>query len=199
MRKRFLFVLASALWWGGAAQAAMITVGDHAIAPNVVTPITILVEAEAGDPQIAAVDFAIQISDGVTGPTIGQVDLETGTAFASNNIGGSNDKGSLPRQAFWEIITDTGTVPIPSPGILATVQIDATGISSGTYEVRLTSVQGVNTQFFDGQINSVPLNQGEEIIGSVTIVPEPAALLAWGALIPLLSGRRGQKRACTLS
>lgn len=190
MLNRSLCVLAVGLWLAGPAQAAIIVVGDHQIAPNAVTPIEIVIEPEAGDPEIAAVDFAMQIGDGITGPTIGQVDLETGTPFDGHNVGGSSDKGSLPRQAFWEIITDVGTVPVPSSGILATVEIDTTGITGGTYAVKLTSVSGISTEILDGLNSPVSLNQGQEITGSVTIIPEPVSLFTWGMVVMPLALRR---------
>jgi hypothetical protein len=166
-----------------AAGAAIIIVGNHDIPPDAVTPIQVVIEREPDDPDIAGMDFAIEIGDAEVGPTIGVVDLVSGTPFESNNLGGSIDQGSAPRQAFWGVVTESGTVPIPVSGVLATIQIDATGITTGTFDLRLTSVLGADTRIYDGQLNPLSLNQAQAITGSVRVViPEPAGL---GVLIGL--------------
>jgi hypothetical protein len=175
------------LIWVHAATAAIITVGDHDILADAVTPIQIMIEREENDPEIAGIDLAVQVADGTSGPTIGMIDLATGTPFETNNFGGSLDSGSDPRHAFWGIITDTGTVSIPESGLLATVYLDAAGLFSGTFDIALTSVLGVDTQLYDELGNPVPLNQGQPITGSVTlVVPEPASLFIWLALMLLI-------------
>ncbi len=166
-----------------AAGAAIIIVGNHTIPPDAVTPIQVIIEREPDDPDIAGMDFAIEIGDAEAGPTIVGVDLVSDTPFDGNNLGGSIDQGSAPRQAFWGVVTESGTVPIPVSGVLATIQIDATGITTGTFDLRMTSVLGADTRIYDGELIPLTLNQGQAITGSVRVViPEPARL---GVLIGL--------------
>ncbi len=179
-------------------HAAMIVVGDHEVAAGGQALIPVMIQRQDGDPDLAGVQLAIQISDGTSGPTIGVVDLITGTIFATNHTG-SRDKGSLSRQAFWETTTATGAVQIPSAGVLATIEIDTSGLTSGTFDLTLTSVMGTSTVLLDALANTVVPNQGQEIHGSVTIVPEPTSVWVWAGLGLTWLWRVGRVARCGLS
>ncbi len=187
-----------ALFWvlcqTGAVHGAMIFLGVQEVAQDGKTLIPVMIQHEVGDPQLAGVQLAMQISDGTVGPKIGAVDLVTGTIFESNHTG-SRDKGSLPRQAFWETTTAAGTVPIPATGVLATIEVDTTGLKSGAFVLKLTSVLGASTVLFDGLANPVIPNNGQEIEGTLTVVPEPTGLLMCVGLgIVLWRARMGRSQ-----
>lgn len=174
------------------SHAAIITVGDHEVLADRVTPIQILIEREAGDPEMVGMDLAMMIS-GDDGPTLGAIDLVTATPFEGHHVGGSTDQGSDARHAFWGVITASGSVPIPDTAVLATVEIDATGIYSGTFDLHLTSVLGVDTLIYDADLNPVVLNQGQPITGSVSVViPEPATFMWLVPATMMAAARRGR-------
>jgi hypothetical protein len=180
----------------GVCHGAIIVVGDHRIVPDGLSQVPIFIERTEGDRDLLGIELAIQIGDGTSGPTIGNVDLVTETIFESNNTG-SRDKGSLPRQAFWETTTATGAVPIPESGLLATVEIDARGWTAGNFDLSLTSVLGASTVLYDDRANVVPPNNGAEIKGSVTIVPEPSGLLIGAGFGAALLRRRRRMASLT--
>jgi hypothetical protein len=165
----------------GALRAATITVGDQVVVAQGLALVPIMIQRQEGDPDLMGIELALQIGDGTAGPEIGLVDLVTGTIFQDNNTG-SRDKGSLPRQAFWETTTASGSVPIPSQSLLATVQILTGEATSGQFDLALTSVLGQSTVLFDEAANVVLPNGGAEITARVTFIPEPLGgpLLAMG-------------------
>lgn len=181
------------IFFGGVAHGAIITVGNHEVPGGTVTPIQIRIEREASDPAIVGMDLAIAI-EGDGGLALGVIDLVTDTPFAGNYEAGGIDQGSDPRHAFWGIITASGGVPIGDSDVLATVEIDATGVRSGTFDLRLTSVLGVDTQIYGADLSLVTLNQGQPITGTVNVfVPEPASI-AWITLVVILGSRRAMLR-----
>ena len=189
MRNALWVGLTFVMWLADVGYAATIVVGDHAVTPNDKTFVPIMIQREDGDPNLLGVELAIQTGDGLLGPTIGTVDLVTGTIFADNHTG-SRDKGSLPRQAFWETTTAAGAIAIPPAGLLARIEIDASGLTSGTYDLTLTTVLGQSTVLFDEMANVVVPNNGEPIKGSITIVPEPSGGLACAGLVLIAWCRR---------
>ena len=176
---------------GAQAQAAIITVGNHEIAPDTFTDIQILIELEPADTNIIGVALDLQVSQGavVTGPTIDIIDLTTGTVFETNNDGGATTTGEAPpQQAFGDISTgDLSALPIQN-GVLATIRINAAGLTEpATYNLIASA--------FDPNAGTTLLaligNDIESVIptvndGTLTITPEPTTLAVWviaGALL----------------
>jgi hypothetical protein len=195
-------------------QAASIDVGNHQLLPN--TPNQKIALYVTGGDAIAAADLLIQIGDGgpervnfppltagtdapgvplpiglpnanLENPTFGP---DTGI-FASTPNGGQFDGlgGSIPQLIGLSILTDTGTVA--ANGLLATLMIDTTGFTSGTWDLMLKDTLAGNTVFWSESANQVPLTI---VNGSLTIVPEPTAIvLVLTASLGLFALRRRAK------
>jgi len=131
----------------------LIDASDHRIvADRAGQEIEILV---AGGGDVAGLDLALQMADGTSGPLVTDVDLETGTIFANNNSG-QTDNGSTDRRKFFSITTSSGTVT--AEGLLATLTLDTTGITEeGEYTFTLTDVLGSDTQLLDAAAASLPV------------------------------------------
>ena len=171
------------------AAGPAITVGSHFLAANTPhQPVAIRVSGVQG---VAGVDLNAQIAVG-TGtfyPIFSGVDLTTGTLFAANNNGASDmGSGSFPRVATWSLLTASGTIS-SAEGLLATLYIDTTGQSSGTYSLSLGNTLGGPTVFYDSTgLTKIPITITD---GSFTIVPEPASAgILLVAAPTLLLGRR---------
>jgi hypothetical protein len=198
--------------------ASSINVGNHSLLPN--TPgQTIAIYVTGGD-LIAAADLLIQIGDGgpervnfpplLAGTDAPGVPLPVGLPnanlqnptfgtdagiFASVPNGGQSDGlgGSIPQLIGLSILTDTGTVA--ANGLLATLMIDTTGLTSGTWDLMLKDTLAGNTQFLDETANQVPLTI---VNGRLTIVPEPTAIVPFAATsLALFALRRRAKHAQT--
>ena len=109
--------------------------------------------AVKGGAEIAGLDLAAEVNDGTSGPTIPAVDLESGTVFAGNHTG-QTDNGSTPRRKFLSITTATGSVS--ADGRLATLTVDARGLTAGeTFALALANVAGESTALSDATGRSV--------------------------------------------
>jgi hypothetical protein len=128
----------------------------------------------------AQVDGAGPPYGGIAGPTITNVDLQTGTIFAGNNAG-QVDLGSVPMLALYSIVTNSGTVL--ADGLLVTLTIDTTGYTFGDWTLQLGNTLNGTTDF-------APISA---TITDGRILPEPAtlALLVLGA-VGLLRRRRAR-------
>lgn len=186
----------------GRVQAAIITVGDHDIAPDAITEIQILIERELTDPDLFGVSLALQITEGtvLSGPAIESVDMISGTIFAANNNGGQDVGSNLdpPQHAFWEVQVDNNLlVPltIPANGLLATVRVNAIGLTERqTYNLTASSflANGVTTQSLLIDNNADPVVPMVND-GTITVTPEPFALTLW-AVSSLLTVRLRWRR-----
>ena len=183
-------VFVVALLASSVLHAAVIDVGVHNIGPNTITSVPISIRPQSGDPSIAGMNLAVQIGDGTGGPVIKSVNLDSNTLFDGNNTG-SIDQGSLSRQAFWRITTATGAVPVID-GIIATLEIDATGLTEGSFALTLSSVLGAPTELLSPSATPIDLTVND---GQINIIPEPtsALLLGVGGIL-LGSRRRGSAR-----
>ncbi len=145
---------------------------------------------------VNGIGFNIQVADGgpdaggvIDGPTIAFVDIFTGTAFESNN-NGSSGSGQIVPQVYER---GTLTHPDKSPEVtlqsgarIATVTLDTTGLSPGTYKLTLNTLNGP-TKFTTLGEDQIPLL----IDGTVTIVPEPGVWgIATAAALLLFTGAR---------
>jgi hypothetical protein len=183
----------------------VINVPNVTLLPN--TPNQLVTVTIIGTSQVAGEDFFAQIGDGGTfnngvntKPVFSNVDILTGTIFAGRNTGATMDPGG-PESAhplIWVDGTTTNSGTVLDNGLLATLTIDTTGVSSGTYPLLLKGVAtsltpgGFSTRLLDGSAVPVPLTIND---GSITIsdVPEPLALPALGALSCLFLSR-GRRR-----
>ena len=169
------------------AAGPTITVGSYYLAAN--TPHQPIAIRVSGVQDVAGVDLnaQIEVGTGTFYPLFGGVDLTTGTLFAANNKGASDmGNGSFPRVATWSLLTATGTIS-SAEGLLATLYIDTTGQSSGTYSLSLGNTFNNPTAFY----NAVGLPQNLTITdGSFTIVPEPASAALFLLAAPTLLLRR---------
>jgi hypothetical protein len=189
----------AALAFAGIASAApIITVGAHNLLPNTPNqPVTISV---SGGDAVQGVNFEVQVADGgpeagaalgngshIDGPSIQSVDILTGTIFGPNNTGPGGAGGVVPQ--FYEATTTTASSTVSANGLLATILLDTTGFTSGTFELRLANTVNGTTDF-----SGVPATITN---GSVSIVPEPGTLGLAGVGIAsgLLARRRRAARA----
>lgn len=104
-----------------------------------------------GEPiPVIGIGFNIQVADGgpllggkTNGPAITSVDIFTGTVFASNNNGLSGSGSIAPQLYERGTLTRSNTVSLPA-GLskVATVVLDTTGFSAGTYSLTLSTRNG---------------------------------------------------------
>jgi hypothetical protein len=166
------------------ARAANVVVGGHALLPN--TANQVITISVTGGEQIAGEDFFAQIGDGGainngvdTKPAFSNVDILGGTIFAGNNTGASGDPapgGDAAHPLIWDDGTVTASGSVAASGILATLTINTTGLSSGSFPLVLTGVAsalgGSNTTLRALGGDAIPLVVTN---GSLTISPFPAA------------------------
>jgi hypothetical protein len=134
------------------------------------------------------------------GPKITSVDAtsEGDLLFASNNSPAVTGLGSVdPQQQLFDrqvqtLADSTVTIPGGTPGApsltkLATVTLDTTGLSPGSYPLTLNTVN-FQTEFVinTGTGTLVPTLTD----GVITVVPEPSSALAVGVLMLAIAGWR---------
>jgi hypothetical protein len=203
-----------------AAGAGPITNNAIGLLPN--TPHQPIQFFVSGGLPVSGTDLQAMVGDGgpdnsfnadsggvVAGPTI-TADLTTGTIFASNHrpVGDVVQGAAGPQVLYLAIVTDSGTVP--ASGLLATVFIDTTGWTHGTWELDLggstsqpsmepgDNGNGLYDNSSGPEGNMLP-NLGSNLVSSqgsafvqpqtwfdtsITIVPEPSTevLLIVGAI-----------------
>ncbi|MBN2022170.1 MAG: hypothetical protein JW809_05205 [Pirellulales bacterium] len=177
------------------SQAATIVVGTRYLAPD--TPGQSLALYVTGTDQVAGANLYAQIGDGgpeladyglpagTDGPSITAVDLKTGTIFQSLP-GEPFDLGSIPQVALWGIALEEPGTYILADGLLATLTVDTTGFTSGTWPLLLSGVLpglgGYDTDFagVDAQITngSIQLAVPGDADGDGFVNAADAAILA---------------------
>jgi hypothetical protein len=179
-------------------QVLSISVGSQTIlnSPNQTLTFTVNNSSQSAV-DTAGLNFNIQIGDGTVGPTITGVDLITGTPFASNNTG-QTDNSSGAHQAFWTVTTGSGSVSLnPGPTKVASVTFDGTGLTSGqNWGLFLEATHNGPTRYLDTTVNAndIPMTITD---GSLTIVPEPstyALISGVGCLAFAAVARRSRAR-----
>jgi hypothetical protein len=151
------------------AGAAAINAGMHTLAPNMPGQ-QVQIQVSGGE-AVSGIDFFVQVGDGGTtvggddtGPTITQVDFVTGTIFATNNTGVFTD----PAPLIWGATTTTSTGTVAASGLLATLTVDTTGITSGQFDLLLNPPATGPTAFADAGVVTTLTN------GSLHIGAPPA-------------------------
>ena len=151
------------------ASAANIVVGTHLLSANTANQsISIFI---SGGEAIAGEDFFAQIGDGgsfVGGtnakPSFTAVNIIGGSVFAGNNNGAFGDPGpgNAAHPLIWVDGTTTAAGTVAANGLLATLTIDTTGLSGGTFPLLLTGVApslgGFNTSLSNAVGAAIPLS-----------------------------------------
>ena len=156
--------------------APVIDVGDHFLLPN--TPGQQIQIFVTGGDEVQGLNFNVQVEDGgpevsqwnggpgIDGPEITTIDVESGI-FNGNNNGAVNPESPsvIPQWEGRYITTETGTVI--ADGLLATITVDTTGFTEGSFSLILgdenlngpTDFAGIPIMITEGQliINSVPV------------------------------------------
>lgn len=181
------------------AFAGSINVGSNWLLPN--TPNQVIPIFVSGNETVFGTNFRVAIGDGfpdsgigVDGPNITNVDLWTGTIFATSGNNQTNPT-SLPQ--VWEssFIVDTGQ-QVTLSGVnqlLATLTVDTTGFTTGTWTLDLAQVAGTG-------LDTELLNGGGNPIGSFAItngtvsVPEPSSMVLAGLVSGVAFAGRAWRR-----
>ena len=146
---------------GALAANPTIVVGNHVLIPLPGQSFTIPV---TGGVAVSGVDFNAAVANGGTanggtpGPAITNVNLVSGTIFASNNSGQQNGT-AFPSQLYsGVVITNSGTVT--TTGTLATLTFDPSNFIGGIFSLKLAGLSNGNisgdTDFVDANANTVP-------------------------------------------
>ncbi|MEM6393736.1 MAG: PEP-CTERM sorting domain-containing protein [Planctomycetota bacterium] len=191
----FAVVLCVLMGFGGSEATAqpVIEVGNVVLAPDTAGQ-EVEISVTGGQP-VETLNLLVQIEDGlnVAGPTIQGVDLITGTIFENDNDGGQFDVDTDP-QFFSTGVVTPFTIPattVAADGLIATILVDTTGISSGVFDLKLADTLLGDTDFgFDE--NFLPI-EPTIVNGTITVViPEPGtgALLGLVVVAGLLRRRR---------
>ncbi len=130
-------------------SAATIDVGHHSLLPN--TPGQIIPITVSGGDEVAGFNLFAQVGDGgpelsdfgyppgTDGPAIAAVDLKSDTIFA-NVTGPQDDQTGVPQVAISSIEFSTPGESTIADGLLASLTIDTTGFSHGTWDLLLDGV-----------------------------------------------------------
>lgn len=142
-------------WAAPFACAAAIDAGMHTLAPNMAGQ-QVQIHVTGGE-AVSGIDFFVQVGDGGpdvggddTGPKITQLDLATGTIFAANHTDVFTDPA--PARLLWGAATTTNSGTVPANGILATLTIDTTGITTGQFDLILNPPSTGPTAFADAGV-----------------------------------------------
>lgn len=177
----------------------VIEAGHHALLPNSAGQrIEIRV---SGGVEVAGLNFKAQVGDGfpdvpdsmVDGPNITDVDIVgtlTATIFTPNHAG-QQDPGSAPQVALRTATTQSGLVT--AEGLLATLTIDTTGFSEGTFALRLGDTYAGPTEFLDAEAQVLPTQITDGTLKIVSNVAPPIAVTRVGNDIHLAWSGTNQK------
>jgi hypothetical protein len=155
--------------------------GDHDLLAD--TPGQVIDVLVKGDGEVQGLNFYVMVGNGRTDkvPNITGVDIiGSATLFEWNNTGQLNDDQPADFRGFWGAGTTTssGTVtPGPSGSVLAWIEIDTSGFSSGSFPLFLTDV-GLGDDLYPMGFAGWEDNNDLTIYnGTLNIVPEPSSLL----------------------
>jgi hypothetical protein len=110
-----------------------------------------------GGEAVSGIDLFVQVGDGGvtvggddTGPKITNLDLVTGTIFAANHT----DIFTDPAPLIWGATTTTTAGTVAASGLLATLTIDTTGITTGQFDLLLNPPATGPTAFADAGVTT---------------------------------------------
>ena len=163
---RLSVIIAGALQTASVGYSALIDVGNHNLLPN--TPNQSIAIQVSGGELVAGADLFAQVGDGgpelinvglpagTDAPEISGVDLTTGTIFGNTAAQIDQDRAGVVQLYFSSVAL---TLPPPAAqevaadGLLATLTIDTTGFTSGTFDLLLGGVlPGHSNGPFDTQL-----------------------------------------------
>jgi hypothetical protein len=203
--KTFLAVATCGLATSVCGQVFEIDLPDLLLQPNTAgQSFDLFVENQGGNFPVTGIRVELLVGDGGTeaggtieGPSISEVDVITGTIFATPNNNGAGGAGSVVPQLFERsTLTPSGTVNVPAGSSkFATVTFDTTGFGPGT-TVNYTLDTGAafngptlyHTQTGDYQPTLLD--------GTLTVIPEPSHCAAafGGACLVWAAARRRKTR-----
>ncbi|MEX2114046.1 MAG: PEP-CTERM sorting domain-containing protein [Pirellulales bacterium] len=199
--RTYLFVLPLLCLPALARAEVIVTAGNHQLLPD--TPsqtITILITATA-DEAAHLMDFTAGIAGGIgPAPIITAMDINgAGTLFDTSlntsmvfHFGPGFEPPGLEVLQRVEFDEDALNVPIGVNQLLATLTIDTSGFTAGAWALNLLHTN-FDDLFLASTAGEIPVTL---VPGSITIVPEPAALaLACMALAAVVAvGARKRRR-----
>jgi hypothetical protein len=178
-----------------AAQVAwatpVINVDQNTLQPNQQHQ-TVDIYVSGGD-AVAGLNLYVQLGNGtdsLAAPTIETIDITSaGLVFSGNNTG-ARLLDSYPHEVG--VLTTTFSGTVAASGKLATIYIDTTGYSSGTWDLILGEYTAQGIDDFDkraSDFGGTPISIAD---GSITVsVPEPTSgMLLLGAGIGAVAARR---------
>ena len=174
-------VLVTLLLAVSARGEIMVTIGDHELmADTAGQQVKIFV---TGGDLVGGVNLRLQISDGVSGPVITDVDLVTGTIFAASNPF-TFEVPVSPRLVEAGAAAGLSVSGVAAEGLLATLTVSTVGVMSGEFVVMLSPPALGPTEFLSVGIIPKPLQAVQlDLDGKIEIIaPEPTGLWALSAL-----------------
>jgi hypothetical protein len=136
---------------GPLRAAIFIDLPEITLLPNTAgQSLDVYVQNSGAPVQVTGIGLNIQVADGgpaaggrISGPSIASVDIFTDTVFESNNNGLSGTGSIVPQVYERGTLTLSGTVSLPN-GLskIATVTLDTTAFSSGTFALTLDTLNG---------------------------------------------------------
>lgn len=164
----------------------VIEVGDRTIDAAASQTIDIMVENPTANPVlIAGLNFNLQLGSG--GPVIQDVDLITGTLFASNNQGQVENVTEPDRWASTVVTlpaTPTVSLGAFSSAKVATILIDGTGFAAGgPWALNLNDTFNGSTRYIDSAPDALPNIITTITDGTISVVPEPSSSMAVAGLL----------------
>ncbi|MEM8494862.1 MAG: hypothetical protein AAF916_03485 [Planctomycetota bacterium] len=117
-------------------------------------------------------DDPVNTADGA--PVFTTSSAVTGTVFETNNLLDGDPSGVVaPQAVFHSVITDSGFVP--DTGLLATIWLDTTGITSGRFPLRFQLPPDDESALFFDFSNDETATFVDSEIRMLVVIPEPAS------------------------
>lgn len=199
-----------------------IDLGDHVLRPNEAGQFIPIRISTAGNDEIVSADLFLQIEGG-TGPrpkfniisdieggdptiTSGAIFQGTGFVFDGQSLtAGESPKTGLPPEvhdqlAFFSIENNSGNTNVSADGILASLEVDTTGVFDGSFN--LIDVRNFSTfTAFDPNAPAgepdpfFTVSKTETGTGSITIaaIPEPGSAIALAGVTLAIFARRRRR------